>query len=529
MTNSIPENSKSVSLLDELKIINNLINRICSIKETNHIMETIISELIKITDSDQGVINLLSTSKEDGLVTVIRDNEQNVDDLPFKVNDQISGWVLKNKRLIKIDDFANDERFTGFDNEIGQCKSILCCPMIVRDKILGLTTLIRSRVKAPFNDNHCRLVGILTSQSAQILSNAKLLEELASANELLKISQDKLKKENLRLNSELKASFGFENIIGKSLEMKKVLSLISKYCVTDSTVLITGETGTGKELIAKAIHYNSRRKDKNFVIKNCGVKTESLLESELFGHIRGSFTGAVKDKIGLFKEADGGTIFLDEIGDAPQATQVAILRVIQSGEIRPIGASKTEFVDVRVISATNKNLKEEIEKENFRQDLFYRLNTFLIELPALHRRKDDIPLLVNHFLDKLKIKIGRDKLSISQDALDVLMKYSWPGNIRQLENELERAAVVCGSDGCINVKNISPELIVSSDEYGDTGNYQGRLRDIVEKVEVDLITSTLAEYKGNIVQTSKALGVSRQGLKDKIARYKIDLDDSDAI
>jgi len=207
------------------------------------------------------------------------------------------------------------------------------------------------------------------------------------------------------------------------------------------------------------------------------------------------------------------------------STQAAILRVIQTGEIRPIGSTKTEYVDVRVISATNKDLKEEIEKNNFREDLFYRLNTFLIELPPLRHRRDDIPLLVEYFLTRLKIKTGRENLSVSSAAMDLLCRYSWPGNIRQLENEVERACVVCELDGIIGIHDLSHELRACKDSTRDFTKYRGKLHDLVEEIEKRVISSTLAEYKGNILQTSKVLGLTRKGLKDKISRYGISFKD----
>jgi transcriptional regulator with GAF, ATPase, and Fis domain len=481
-------------------------------------MDTIISELIRVCDADQGVINLVSPAEIDNLQTVVRKSDSG---LPYKLNDLISGWVLKNRTVLKIDDLDNDDRFTTLTSENGQYKSLICFPMMSRKDIIGITTLVRSEQKEPFTDDQTRLAGILASQSAQILSNALLLDELARKNELLEISQKKLKDENIRLQGELKTTYGFENIIGKSAEMRKVLGLISRFCENDSPVLITGETGTGKELVARAIHYNSSRKDRPFVIKNCGVKTEQLLESELFGHTRGSFTGAVKDKIGLFKEADLGTIFLDEIGDASLSTQAAILRVIEHGEIRPIGSSKTEIVNVRVLSATNKNLGKEIEQGDFREDLFYRLSTFLIELPPLRERPDDIPLLTNHFIRKQRIQTGNEKLAISKEAVDALLSYSWPGNIRQLENELERAAAICSPGDTIDVSHLSSEIVSSVSDGGQTFKFKGRLRDNIEKVEKDIISSSLLENDWNILQTSQQLGLTRKGLKDKMARYGI--------
>jgi Nif-specific regulatory protein len=513
-------------LLDELRAINNLLNKICQLQETNHIMSAIISEMINITSADQGIISLVEPSRGEELQTVIRDEKGERKEIQYKISSHISGWVLKNRRILKVDDLDNDERFRNLSSDGGKVKSIVCMPMIARNEILGLITLIRNSSRGPFNDEHCRLGGILTSQSAQILHNARLIEDLAQKNELLKLSQKKLNAENIRLRSEIGSVYSFESIIGKSAAIKNVLTLASKFAGGDSPVLITGETGTGKELIAKAIHYASIRKDRPFVIKNCGVKTESLLESELFGHVKGSFTGAIKDKVGLFKEADGGTIFLDEIGDAPLSTQAAILRVIQQGEIRPVGASKTEFVNVRVISATNKDLKKEIKDSNFREDLYYRLSTFSIEIPSLKERRDDIPLLVNHFIKKLRIKTGNENLSITAVALDTLKAADWPGNIRQLENELERAAIICDSGRQIDINHLPKDIIVSTDKLIERIEQRGSLQELIEKVEYDIISSALKQYKGNIMQTSKALGLTRKGLKNKISRYHIPLDDN---
>jgi Nif-specific regulatory protein len=517
--NQSPENLKAA--LNELECINRVIDRICRVRETNHIMSIIISELIDFTSSDQGVINLISQYQKTEPVTVIRKKPPQSEGTQFKVDGLIVGWVLKHKRLLKIDDLDTDERFSGLSSEEGRLKSILCCPMIVRGEIIGITSLVKDAESGPFADDQSRLAGIIVSQSAPILGNSLLLEELARKNELLELSKKRLQDENIRLRLEIDSDLAFENIVGKSESMKNVLTLVSKFSSIDSPVLITGPTGTGKELIAKAIHYNSGRKDKPFVVKNCGVKTESLLEAELFGYVKGAFTGADRDKPGLFKEADGGTIFLDEIGDAPAATQVAILRVLESGELRPVGATRTEFVDVRIVSATNKDLKSEIEKGTFRQDLFYRLNTFVIDLPPLSQRRDDIPLLVNHFLNKLKVKLNWEKPSITPEALKLLTSCSWPGNVRQLENEIERASVVCGPDRPIGIADLSPELLDSIEERFGHIDFKGQLKTIVEKVEREVISGTLKENDGNIMRTSKILGLTRKGLRDKMARYGI--------
>ncbi len=518
---------KLKAALSELQHINNILDKISRIRETNHILSIIIQELIELTDADQGVVNLVSELTKAEPVTIIRKNYPDTLNLPFKINDLIIGWVLKNKRQLIIDDADNFPEISGLYSEGGLFKSIICSPMVVRNEIIGLVSLVRSENKEPFDDSHTRLAGIITSQSGQILSNALLLEELAEKNKLLQISQERLQDENIRLRTQLGTDYTFENIIGNSGAMRKVKAMISRVSGSDAPVLITGHTGTGKELVARAIHYNSIRKNKPFIVKNCGVKTESLLEAELFGYVKGAFTGAEKDKPGLFNEADGGSIFLDEIGDAPLPTQVAVLRVIENGEIRPVGATKTDYVNVRVISATNKNLSREIEQGTFRQDLFYRLNTFTVDLPPLKDRTEDIPLLIHHFLKQLKVKLGLDELSISPEALDILVNYSWPGNIRQLENEIERAAVVCEKGDRISISDLSPQIIAESGSLPSSGESRGQLKDAVEKLEIDLICQTLKKNEGNILRSAEELGLTRKGLKDKMARYGIEPKNSD--
>ena len=369
MTNS-GQSDHLQEAVSELQAINSLIERICGVRETNHIMSIIINELVRLTEADQGVINLLSSDEQSKGRTIVRTKPHGPDEIPFRASEQISGWVLRNQTVLLIKDMKSDVRFRDLSLDSDEFTSLICAPMIVRGDVVGITSLVRQDERGSFNENHVRLAGIISSQSAQILSNALLLEELAKNNELLEESHRQLEKENVRLADVISAGFSFEGIIGHSRAIRQVLTLASKVCGNDSPVLIMGATGTGKDLIARAIHYSSRRRKGPFVIKNCGVKTETLLESELFGHIKGAFTGADRTKPGLFSEADGGTIFLDEIGDAPMSTQTAILRVIENGEIRPVGASKSEFVNVRVISATNRDLKQAIERKEFRNDLF---------------------------------------------------------------------------------------------------------------------------------------------------------------
>jgi len=328
-----------------------------------------------------------------------------------------------------------------------------------------------------------------------------------------------LKHEVEQLQNELKEKYRFENIIGNSKEMLDVLGMVSKIAKTESTVLISGDSGTGKELIAKAIHLNSRRKNRSFITINCGAIPENLQESELFGHIRGSFTGAIRDKRGLFQEADGGTLFLDEVGETALSTQVKLLRFLQDGEIRRVGDVDPVNVDVRLIAATNKELPILIGEGRFREDLFYRLNVIPIHLPPLRSRKDDIALLVNHFLKKYGEKEKKSVASVAPEAMKVFTGYHWPGNVRELENVIERAVILT------NHNSIIPEDLPQT--LRDSHKRGPELPDMLEEqtleeVEKHYILKTLDKYQWNQKQAADTLGISTTTLWRKLKTYGIE-------
>ena len=331
------------------------------------------------------------------------------------------------------------------------------------------------------------------------------------------------KKKNVRLKSEVQDRFNLQGIIGSSDAMQHVFGLMEKVIDTPTTVLITGETGTGKELIAKIIHYNGPMKDKPFVAENCGALSENLLESELFGHVKGAFTGAIADKKGLFELADGGTVFLDEIVDMPYTMQTKLLRVLQEGVIRPVGGSRYRKVNFRLISSSNRDLAEEVKKGHFREDLFYRIQVFPIVLPPLRDRIEDIPLLASHFFEKFAKKLNKPQGRLSPRALQVLMQYDWPGNVRELENEVERALTLAGHDHEIKVEYVSERMKASGRPASPANQTQVTLQEATEQLERQMVAVALGKTDGNRSQAAKILGLTRQGLLNKIARYNIKL------
>ena len=327
-------------------------------------------------------------------------------------------------------------------------------------------------------------------------------------------------KENQYLREKLAKKFNFDNIIGKNKRMAELFELIQDVAKTSSTILITGESGTGKELIANAIHFNSDRIKKPFVKVNCAVLAENLLESELFGHVKGAFTGAIKDKTGRFELAHGGTIFLDEIGDISPNMQLKLLRVLQEGDFERVGGTETLKVDVRIIAATNRDLGEAMREGHFRQDLFYRLNVIPIEVPPLRERKDDIPLLATHFLAKFNADFGKNIQAIDDDAMRRLQSYNWPGNIRELENLMERAVVLTKSD--VLTTRDFPSFINQTEVVANMDiDLDQTLTDLVDGFERQIIMKALEENNFNKLRTAEKLKIHRSTFMSKLKKYGI--------
>lgn len=336
------------------------------------------------------------------------------------------------------------------------------------------------------------------------------------------LERKRLADENRYLRRELIQKYHFDHIVGDSGKMQEVFRVVEKASASRATVLILGESGTGKELIARALHYNGPRSKKPFVAICCGALPQELLESELFGHEKGAFTGAITQKPGLFEEADGGTLFLDEIGDISPALQVKLLRVLQEREFVRVGGTKTIKVDVRVIAATNKNLAEAVEHRTFRSDLYYRLQVIQIHVPPLRERPEDIPLLTDHFLSKYSKENEKPIQSISQEVMDTLMHYDWPGNVRELENAIEGAVVMVDDSGLIT-SDLLPITVRSQDINKSTASLETgeSLDDVVEATERKILLEALEAANWNQTQCARNLGISFRSIRYKLKKYGI--------
>ncbi len=429
----------------------------------------------------------------------------------YKIGEGIVGKVVETGEPMLIPNVAKDERFldktrTRKDDE-KQKLAFVCVPITYGEEIIG--TLSADVLNASTHRLQ-ELVSYLAVIGRMLAPNIKTRQEENEEKEVQR-------QENLQLHEEQKEIFKPENIIGNSKAIHQSFQMLSKVASTDTTVLIRGESGVGKELFAAAIHNHSHRARKTFVKVNCSALPETLIESELFGHERGAFTGADKMRIGRFEAANGGTIFLDEIGDLPLSTQVKILRILQEKEYERLGSTSSMKADVRVITATNRDLEQLIDEGKFREDLFYRLNVFPIFVPPLRDRRSDITLLADYFVEKFNKKNGKNIKRISTSAIDMLMSYHWPGNVRELENCIERASILCNED-VIYGYHLPPTLQTPDEE----SMQKGSLQSILDTVEKELIQDTLKMTKGNMTKAAAHLGITERMMGLRVNKYNVD-------
>ncbi|HOQ79857.1 MAG TPA: sigma 54-interacting transcriptional regulator [Candidatus Cloacimonadota bacterium] len=473
-----------------------VIQKLNSITDFITLLETSLELLVEFSEADGGILSLYkSTDSVDSWEYQLFNN--------FSTNEKDYDSMLD---LIHKS-YKNNQNYTYKQPAFAmQYNDIATFSLNIRNNTIGVILLFSKHGSHYFAEKMINLLNSLCNQIIVIIEN---------------IRHSNLEKSHAVLREELESGNQFTNMIGKSSKMIEIFELIDKIKDSPTTVLVEGPSGTGKELIARAIHYNSNRRNKKFVAQYCGALTETLLESELFGHVKGSFTGATHDKKGLFEVADGGTFFLDEIADISLSTQAKLLRFLQEGEIKRVGSTVTEKVDVRVICATNTSMMERVKQGEFRLDLYYRLNVIRIQMPSLQERKSDIPLLAIHFLDKYKQRINKKIIGITDEAMRCLVNYEWPGNIRQLENEIERAVTLAENDSLIKASDWSEEVYryQENKDLGKDENVKKTLKEAIEDLEKQMILNTMAEVGGNQSHAAIMLGISRQGLIKKLKRY----------
>lgn len=476
-----------------LSAISETINTIYNIDE---LLPKILDTALKTVNAQRGFI--LISDPENPAELSVRVGH-NIDSQAMATIDRFSRSVvdeaLKSGSTVISYNVPEDARFSTAQS-LAEQKIIAaaCLPLRIKAQQIGAIYIDSAETRGKFRPEMEPFLNAFAHQAAIAIESAQMY--------------DRLRSENRRLRQALADKTEFAGIIGKSQPIQQVLEVVKSVLDTPATVLILGESGTGKELIARALHYNSRVKDKPFIALFCGALPESLLESELFGHKQGAFTGATNDKKGLFEEADGGSFFLDEIGDISPKIQTQLLRVLQEREVRRIGENKVRKINVRIIAATNKDLAAEVKAGRFREDLFYRLNVIMIHMPALRHRGNDVVILAQHFLDQFAARAGKQIQGFTQEAIEAMLQHEWPGNVRELENSIERAVLlaktefISGSDLHLAPLTPAKEMMTLQDHE----------RRIVERA--------LAEHQDNITEAAKALGVSRRWLHYRLKEWR---------
>lgn len=463
----------------------------------------------------------------------------------FKVQMQLpSGPAILNETIeAVIDSFKKEKRVSGyFDSSFPHVRGIASMVNIEGETegvVFAYPYMPDTATKIEIEDIRSKLVESGASKEDAQLVVEKLkrtsnvdksyLQELVDivAGEITTFHTEISKREQRisELNSEVGDKYRYHMMVGKSKQMQKIYRLLERVSASDASIMVQGANGTGKELVAKAIHYFSHRKERGFLAVNCSAFNENLLDSELFGHVKGAFTGAIKDKKGLFEQADGGTLFLDEIGDTSLAMQVKLLRVLQEGTFLPVGATTQRKSNVRIIAATNKDLKKMMTEGEFREDLYFRINVINVSIPSLKDRADDIPLLIEHFMKKRCDESGQPLKMIAKRCMEKMLDYAWPGNVRELENEIERLVVLAGPDKTIHHDLLSPRILEygrQSPVVGNGINTSGTLKAALEELEAIMIKEGLKRCNFNKSKLAKELGVSRASLIMKVDKYGLD-------
>jgi Nif-specific regulatory protein len=488
---------------DTLIEINTLINS--NYGDARSLLTQILESATRLTAGEAS--SLLLRNEEDGkLYFEIALGPKSGDIKKFSLNpgEGIAGWVAQHGQSLIVNDVETDSRFYGdISKSIDfPTYSILAVPMLVRGNCVGLLEIINKKDKKYFTQSDLQWLEIFAVQAAIAIENAKYLE--------------KAREEIGYLRDQISTDKGFHVLIAKSPDIVEKLELIDRVAKTDSSVLILGESGVGKELIAEQVHLRSNRKNGAFVRVNCAALPEGLLESELFGHVKGAFTDAVQNRRGRFELADGGTIFLDEIGDLPLKLQAKLLRVLQQKTFERVGSSDTVTVNVRIVAATNRDIDAQVKKGEFRSDLYYRLNVLPVYVPPLRQRKEDIPALADFFLKKFCRETKKQFTGFTDEAMELMLSYPWPGNVRELENAVERAVVIAKE------KIIDARDLLIGDVATGRDEYRGKsLKDALTIFKKHFIASALDEHQWNQTETSKVLDIQRTYLSRLIKDLSI--------
>jgi Nif-specific regulatory protein len=478
--------------------------------DLNEILLRIVDSVVQVAGADRGFLMLM---RDDGKLHFEIARSKDEATLPsdeFQISWGIAEEAAHRRETVWVPDAVGSSLFQDRKSvrELS-LRTVVALPILSAGRALGVLYIDSHSIAHEFTPEDIALLEGFAGIVAVGIENARL-------HEALKDSKSRLEIENLNLRRALKEEFRYGLLVGRSPKMLRVIELLEKVIPTQVSVLIQGETGTGKELIARAIHMNGPRRDKNFVAVNCGALPENLLESELFGYKKGAFTGAAEDRIGLFEAADGGTLFLDEVGEMPATLQVKLLRVLQDSQIRRVGDTVSRRIDVRIITATNRDLRAEVDAGRFRQDLFYRLNVVPLALPPLRERGDDVLLLARHFMEQFARQQGKEIRGLSSDSRELLLRHPWPGNVRELENAMARA-VALADVGAV----LEPPLFGLGGPVVRRWDGQHTLRETLDAVEADTIREALRQCESNVSRAARALGVSRQHLHNRMNAHGI--------
>lgn len=499
----------------EYQSLYNLRSMMRAEKDLDLLLDFIVQESAQIVGAERGTLFLFDDFTDELWSKIALGTNETV---RFDSNDGIAGEVFVSGKSVIVDDAYKNKKFNpAIDKSTGyRTKSLLCVPIKnFQGRSVGVLQAINKTV-GKFTSNDRDILEIFASNAAVAIENAEHIRNLEG-------SKKSLERENKILRERSEGKFFINELVGTSPKITEVVRLIEKIASSPLDVLITGESGTGKELAARMIHYNSLRSDKAFIDINCASLPDTILESELFGIEKGVATG-VDRREGKIEMANGGSLFLDEIGDMCLAAQAKLLRALQERKVIRLGGKKEINVDIRVVAATNKDLKKAIKKDSFREDLFYRLNVVHIEMPSLSDIKEDIETLAKYFLQKYSKEYSREPLSLSNDALVRLQRYTWPGNVRELENEMKRAIIISSGD-VIQEEDLSHYILDDNGEDGTPSleefDASQTIKSVVEKIEVKMIKDALARTGGNKQKASELLDITRQGLFKKMKRYNI--------